>query len=49
MNTIDLAKQAKTREFIALLDQAIEMGKDLNAQINEIGRILDERSMKLAA
>jgi hypothetical protein len=49
MNTIDFAKQAKMRELIALLDQAIEMGQDLNDQINEIGRILEERSMKQAA
>lgn len=49
MNTIDLTKQAKMRDFIALLDQAIEMAQDLNAQINEFGRMLEERSMKQAA
>jgi hypothetical protein len=46
----DFEKQKRMREFIALLDQAIEMGKDLNRQIDAIGEILEEKyPEKLAA
>jgi hypothetical protein len=48
--SIDFSNKAKMREFISQLDQAIEMAKDLNAQLDKIDRILEERSlMKKAA
>jgi hypothetical protein len=44
MNTpMDFAKQAKMRAYIALLDQAIAMAEDLECQINDMGRLLEER------
>ena len=45
-----LARQKKMREFIALLDTAIEMGKDLNRQLDAMTQILEEKyPQKLAA
>ncbi|BCT66978.1 hypothetical protein [Nitrosospira sp. NRS527] len=41
--TINFSNEAKIREFIAQLDQAIEMAKDLHKQINCITQHLEER------
>lgn len=50
MLTKSLDRRRKMREFIALLDKAIEMGKDLNRQIDTMTEILEEKyPEKLAA
>jgi hypothetical protein len=40
--TINITKAAKMRELIGQLDQALEMAKNLNAQIDRIDSILED-------